>query len=284
MNPLKGVKIFGVIGYPVKHSLSPAMHNAAFGYLGINAAYVAFEIGPQDLKKAIEGMRGLGICGINVTIPHKEAVIKYLDSLSREAQLMGAVNMVVNKNNRLMGHNTDAYGFMRAIKEDLKFDPKNKKIFILGAGGAAKAVTFGLALSGAKMLILTDKIDAKALELACELELKTGCKAVALKTNSPGIPEMILNSDLFVNATPCGMKPGDPVSVNPGFLHTNLRVFDVVYNRKTELIKIAKNKGLKAAGGINMLLYQGARAFELWTGKKAPVEVMRRALYRRLKV
>jgi len=254
------------------------MHNAAFKRLGLDAIYLVFEVAPKGLGDAIAAIRGLGIAGINVTIPHKEAVIKYLDDLSQEAKLIGAVNTIVNKNGKLTGHNTDVFGFIKALKEDLKFDPRGKNIFILGAGGAAKAVAFGLAQKGAKRIVLTDVADEKALELACDVELKTNCACLALPCGSPGIKEMILNSQLLVNATPCGMKDADPAAIDPKLLHKGLAVFDLVYNKNTKLIKAAKRMGLRASGGLDMLLYQGARAFELWTGKKAPVEVMRKAL------
>jgi shikimate dehydrogenase len=271
-------KIFGIIGYPVGHSRSPAMHNAAFKRLGLRAVYVPFEVEPKILKDAVAALRSINISGVNITIPHKEAVIKYLDHLSREAKLIGAVNTIVNKNGKLTGHNTDVYGFIRAVKEDLKFNPRGRTVFILGAGGAAKAVGFGLALAGAKRLIITDVLDDKALELACEIELKTKCECIVLKLNSPGMREMILNAQLLVNATPCGMHAGDPISVKADFLHRGLCVFDLVYNRQTELVRAARQNDIRASGGLNMLLYQGARAFELWTGKRAPVNVMRRAL------
>jgi shikimate dehydrogenase len=254
------------------------MHNAAFKYLGMNAVYLPFEVNPKDLKNAVLGISALGIGGVNVTIPHKEAVINYLDSLTYEAKTTGAVNTIVNKNNRLIGHNTDVFGFARSLKEDLKFNPRGRAAFIIGAGGAAKAVVFALAMGGARRIILTDKIDERALTLACEVELKTGCECIALRMNSRGIPDMILNSQLLVNATPCGMKAGDPVAINPDFLHRGLCVFDLVYNRDTGLLKAARAKGIKTTGGLNMLLYQGAKAFELWTGKKAPVETMRKTL------
>jgi len=271
-------KVYGVIGYPIGHSRSPAMHNAAFRKLGLDAVYLAFEVKPKDLKKAINGIRSLGVSGINVTIPHKEKVIASLDSISREARLIGAVNTVVNKNGTLSGFNTDCFGFIKSLKEDLKLDPRKKNIFIVGAGGAAKAVAFALAINGAKRVVITDKLDDKALDLACEVELKTGCECMALKTNSEGIRDMILNSQLLVNASSCGMKSKDPVVVSPDFLHKDLHLFDLVYNRETRLVGIAKQKGLKAVGGLNMLLYQGAKALELWTGKKAPIKVMKKAL------
>ena len=273
-------KIFGIIGHPVRHTSSPAMQNAALRHSGLNGIYVPFDVEPKSLGAAIEGIKSLGICGVNVTIPHKETVIKYLDHLSHEARLIGAVNTIVNKRGNLIGYNTDVSGFIKAIKEDLKFNPRRRTVFVLGAGGVAKAVGFGLAMAGAKRIIFTDVVDDKALTLACEIELKTKCECIALKMNSPGIREMILNSSLLVNATPCGMHGSDPISVKADFLHKGLCVFDLVYNRETKLLKAARQKGIKAAGGLKMLLYQGAKAFELWTGKRAPVEIMRKALGR----
>ncbi|MCX5715835.1 MAG: shikimate dehydrogenase, partial [Candidatus Omnitrophica bacterium] len=188
----KKTGLYGVIGYPITHTLSPAMHNAAFRKLGINAVYMPLEVRPENLKEAMDGIKGLGFGGVNVTIPHKEAVIKYLDRLSKEAALIGAVNTIVNKNGTLTGYNTDAYGFTAALKEDLGFTPTEKTVFVVGAGGAAKAVVFALILGGASRVIITDKADEKALELACEAELKTGCECIALKMGSPGMKEMIL--------------------------------------------------------------------------------------------
>ncbi len=271
-------KVFGIIGYPVTHSLSPAMHNAAFKSLNINATYIPFEVKPKELKSAIEGLRALGVGGLNVTIPHKEAVLKYLDYLSPEAKLIGAVNTIVNKNNMLSGYNTDAYGFMKSLRDDLKFDADKKSIFVIGAGGAAKAVVFSLAMAGASRIILTDKIDERALELACEVELATGCECVCLKMNSKGIKEMVWNSQLLINATPVGMKDSDPAVIDASLLHKGLRVFDIIYNKETKLLKTCRQKGIKAQGGLNMLLYQGVRAFELWTAKRPPVAVMKKAI------
>ncbi|NQU74602.1 MAG: shikimate dehydrogenase [Candidatus Omnitrophica bacterium] len=271
-------KIFGVIGYPITHSLSPAMHNAAFNHMNIDAAYVAIEVKPGGLKEAIEAVRGLGISGINVTIPHKENVRRHLSSVDREAKLIGAVNTIVNKNGSLHGYNTDCYGFIRSLKEDLKLNPKGKNVFIIGAGGAAKAVAYSLALNKAGRITLTDEIDDKAAELACDIELKTGCECFALQMGSIAAWDIILNSDLLINASPCGMRDKDPVVVNPALLHKGLRVFDLVYNRDTKLLKACRRKGINSTGGLNMLLYQGARAFELWTGKRPPVGVMKKAL------
>ncbi|MBI4335132.1 MAG: shikimate dehydrogenase [Candidatus Omnitrophica bacterium] len=273
-------KIFGIIGWPVAHSRSPAMHNAAFERLGINAAYVPFEVNAKNLKNALSGIKALGICGVNVTIPHKEAVIKYLNGLTREAKAVGAVNTIVNKNGGLIGHNTDVFGFLKSLREDLGFHPGGKTAFVLGAGGAAKAVGYGLASMGAVRIVFSDAVEEKAIELACEIELKTKCECIALRPNSPGFKEMILNSRLLVNATPRGMREGDPISVKAEYLHKALCVFDLIYNRETKLVRAARKNGIKTTGGLNMLLYQGARAFELWTGKRAPIGVMRKAARR----
>ncbi|MDD5449627.1 MAG: shikimate dehydrogenase [Candidatus Omnitrophica bacterium] len=276
MNLNGDTRVFGIIGYPVRHSLSPAMQNAAFKKLGSNAVYAPFEVKPEELEGAVAGIRALGLGGVNITIPHKERVLKFLDELSPQAGLIGAVNTIVNRNGRLSGHNTDMPGFLKSLKEDLGFNPRGKTAFVVGSGGGAKAVGFGLALAGARRIILTDCLDERALELACEIELKTGCECIALQKNSKGIAEIILNSQLLVNATPCGMKAGDPPVISADLLHGGLSVFDLIYNRKTKLISAALGMGLKAVQGLNMLLYQGAISFELWTGKKAPIEVMRR--------
>jgi len=271
-------QIYGIIGHPVLHSLSPAMQNAAFSALGMNAVYCAFDVRPGQLRGALEGIRALGIAGANVTIPHKEAVIQYLDGIRHGAKVIGAVNTVVNKNGKLIGYNTDSFGFLRSLGEDLGFEPRGKAAFIIGAGGAARSVAISLALKGAKRLFVTDVIDEKAMELACDVELKTGCDCIGVEKRSFGAHEMLLNSHLLVNATPCGMSEGDPPVLHPDFLHKGIRVFDLIYNRRTQLIADARKRGLKAVGGRNMLLYQGAKAFELWTGTKAPVGAMRKAL------
>lgn len=278
-------RIFGVVGYPIKHSLSPHFQNAALACLGMNAVYMPFEIAPADLKGAIPALKGLGVRGLNITIPHKQAIMSLLDGLSPEAKGIGAVNTVVFKAGRTKGYNTDGEGFIRSLKDDLKLDPKGKNVLLFGCGGAAQAIAFVLAREGAASIKFTD-IDVKR---AKALAAKTGkvfpkCGTLALPFVKSGIDNEVLASDLLVNASSVGMHKGDPCIVNPKTLHKGLAVYDIVYNPPaTPLIKEAKKRGLKAMNGLGMLLYQGTLSFELFTGKQAPVAVMRRALEKAVK-
>lgn len=271
------MKIYGLIGYPVRHSLSPAMQNAAFKHLGIDAEYRLFQVTPDELEEFFFNFKKR-LCGINITIPHKESSIEYMDELGGEAKSIRAINTVVLQDDRLIGYNTDETAFLRSLKEDLNFSPSGKKAIVFGAGGASRAVSFGLIKDKIKRIILVDVDTEKAASLAEDLN-KAGCDAAAVESNEMAIKELLLNSDLLVNASPCGMKRDDPPLLSSEFLHKDLAVFDLIYNPKeTPLVKEAKKRGLKAVNGIGMLLYQGAASFELWTKKKAPVEIMRKAL------
>lgn len=271
------MKIYGLIGYPVRHSLSPAMQNAAFKHLGIDAEYRLFQVTPDELEEFFFNFKKK-LCGINITIPHKESSIKYMDELRGEAKEIGAINTVVLEDNRLIGYNTDGVGFLRSLKEGLDFRPASKKAIIFGAGGASRAVSFGLLREKIERIILVDIDGEKAISLASDLK-KAGCNAIALEYDKRIIGNLVLDSELLVNATPCGMKEGDPELLPSKFLHERLSIFDLIYNPKeTRLFKEAKKRNLKVVNGMGMLLYQGAEAFELWTGQKAPIEVMRKAL------
>lgn len=278
-------KIFGIIGYPIKHTFSPYMHNSAFKALNINAIYVPFEAAPEKLKDVLKGLIALRVCGINVTIPHKEAIAPLLDELSPEAKGIGAANVVLVNNGKTIGYNTDGEGFLISLKKDLKVSPKNRRIFILGAGGAAKAVAYVSAREGARSITLVDVISKRAKELA----LKTNrefprCETKSIPYLRSRIDDEVLNADILINATPVGMKKSDPCLVNSEVLYKGLKVYDLVYNPPgTKLLKKARKRNLKAANGIGMLLYQGALSFELFTGKKAPLSVMRAALKRLIK-
>lgn len=279
MNINGKTEIYGLIGYPVEHTFSPLMHNAAFKSLGINAVYLPFEVKPEELKSAILCMKSLGVRGLNVTIPHKEKVLKYLDEIDKEASLIKAVNTIVNRNGRLKGFNTDGRGFVSSLKEEFGISPKEKKFFIMGTGGVSRAISFSLALSGARRIVLVDNIEEKAVRLASSLASETSCEAVALKKDKKAMKELILNSDIFINATPCGMKSSDPRVIDPQFLRKGLFVYDIIYNPQvTKLLRDAKNRSARVSNGIGMLLNQGAISFSLWTGKRGPVRVMKRAL------
>ena len=269
-------KILGVFGYPIKHSLSPIMHNAAIQKMKLDYAYLPLEVKPVDLKNAVESIRALGITGVNNTIPHKETIIKFLDKISADAKKIGAVNTVVNKNGILTGYNTDYYGFLRSISEHTKL--KNKTVFMLGCGGVSKAIAFALFDSKIKNLFVSD-IDIKRAKKFLTYKLPAGkIKVIEHKNIANVIPE----SDIFINATPVGMKAGDPSPISKNLLRKNLFIYDVVYNRKTVFSADAKNAGAKYADGMDMLVYQGAKSLQLWTGKTPPVELMKETLRKAL--
>lgn len=272
-------KIYGLVGYPVRHSLSPLMHNVAFKALGINAEYRLFEINPEQVEEFLNlnHLSQNNISGLNVTIPYKEKIIPFLDSLSDETKLIGAVNTIKVSGDRLEGFNTDGQGFLKHLTEGLGFNPKGKIIAIIGAGGAARAVSVYLSKTQPKRIAIYDIDKTKTLALISHL--KKNFKDVEfIPTDS--IEELkIENSDLLVNATPVGMKETDPSLVEEKSIHKDLWVYDLIYNPgETKLLKISRLKGARTSNGLGMLLYQGAYAFELWTGQKAPIEIMRKAL------
>ena len=278
---VKMKKNYGLIGYPVKHSFSPEMHNAAFKHLGIDAEYRLFEVKPEELRDFFAHFKER-LSGINITIPHKESAVEYMDDLEPVAKSIGAINTVSVENGRLLGHNTDVAGFLGSVNQDLKLDLVSRRAIVFGAGGASRAVTFGLFIKDIRQIILVDIDGEKAARLASELK-DAGYDAIAVEYDKKAIKELVLNSDLLVNATPCGMKENDPELLPKDFLHENLAVFDLIYNpAQTKLIEYAKSKGLKATNGLGMLLRQGTVSFEIWTKKKAPIEVMREALIKAL--
>ncbi len=264
-------KLIALIGDPVAHSVSPAMHNAAFQTLGLNYSYLAFRVSVAGLRDAIAGLRGLGLRGANVTIPHKTAVIPLLDEVDAKARRIGAVNTIVNVGGRLVGYNTDGLGFLTALKNH-GFDPKGQKAVVLGAGGAARAVVFALRDAGASVSII-NRTFASAQELAAE----TG--TAAFEMTEAGFNTALAGPSLAVNTTSVGMSPDDGSPPLPAhLLYPGLTVFDTVYRpRQTRLLKEAAAAGCRIIGGLEMLVEQGALAFELWTGEAAPRDVMRRA-------
>ena len=269
--------LYGLIGYPVTHSISPLMHNAAFKHFAINAEYKLFEIKPEGLEDFVSSLHRYNSGGLNVTIPHKEKVIPLLDRVSPEAELFGAVNTIRIGAQGLEGFNTDGKGFLTHLTHDLHFNPQGKTIALLGAGGAAKAVVVSLAQSKPKKIAIFDVDTEKAKALVGHLRVNFRETAFTVADSVEGLS--IEQSQLLVNATPVGMKAGDPCLVDEKLLHKDLLVYDVIYNPKeTKLLKVAHAKGARTSNGLGMLLYQGVAAFEIWTGKPAPVELMRRAL------
>jgi len=274
-------KLYGIFGYPVEHTFSPGMHNAAFRKLGIDASYVPFAVAPEKLADAVRAVIALGLCGLNVTVPHKETVIAHLDDLSQEARLIGAVNTIQVLEGKLIGHNTDGRGFIRSLRNNAGFSPKGKTIFLIGSGGAARAVSFSLALAGVKRIDLFDVDGRKAQMLAHDIRDKTGVDAEALMTGALAVA--MDRADCLINATPLGLKKNDALPIRQERIRREHLVCDLVYNPPaTPLLQAAKKKRARRLPGIGMLLYQGVIAFEIWTGIKAPVQVMKNALSRQI--
>ncbi len=278
-------KVCGIIGYPIMHSVSPEMHNAAFAALNLDYIYVPFEIKPGNLPRAIQGMRALGLRGLNVTVPHKIEVISLLDELDPTAEKIGAVNTIVNDCGNLKGYNTDAPGFIRGlIANGVRI--KGKNVVILGAGGAARAIACSLSDQCAEITILNRKAGIKrARDLAAGLKQVYRTEFKVLVLNKPNLKKVIMNADILVNATSVGMYPEANESPVPlDLLKPDLIVYDIVYNPvETKLIKEAKHAGAKTIGGIEMLVAQGAISFKLWTGQRAPLEVMKKAAEKALR-
>jgi shikimate dehydrogenase len=278
-------RICGLIGDPVEHSMSPAMQNAAFRELGLDYVYVPFRVKSTELGQAIAGMRALNIRGLNVTVPHKVAVVQFLDELDHLAEKIGAVNTIVNDDGVLTGYNTDATGFLQALQER-EIEPAGKTAVILGAGGAARAIAFILAERGATLLILNRALELDwAKDLASRISQIFGKKVKALELNKENLTKVIGKADILVNATSVGMSPrADETPVPADRLRPDLIVYDIVYNpMKTRLLREAEAAGASTISGVDMLVWQGALAFEKWTGRKAPVELMKRETVRLLK-
>lgn len=275
-------KVCGVIGDPIEHTMSPVMHNTAFRELGLDYVYLAFRVKGEGLAQAIEGIRALGISGLNVTIPHKVAVIPFLDELDPLARKIGAVNTIVNDAGFLRGYNTDASGFLRALR-DRGFEPEGKQVAILGAGGASRAISFVLAESGANLVILNrwQELDW-AEELARQINDTFKKEVKALESDEANLEAALDRADIVVNATSVGMSPHiDESPVPARLLRPDLAVFDIVYNPlKTRLATEAARAGAETVMGLDMLVWQGALSFEMWTGKEAPVELMKREAIR----
>ncbi len=268
--------IVALIGHPVEHSFSPPMHNAAFRKLDMDWAYVAFDVNPNNLKSAVEGAKALNIKGFNVTIPHKIDVMEFLDEIDEVADLIGAVNTIDFKS--MKGYNTDGIGAVKAIEEVTPI--KNRNVVVAGAGGVSRAISFYIAKYGAEALTILNRNVEKAQNLAGDV-MDSGLIGEVKSDSICKIGDYVDEADILVDTTPIGMHPhvSDAAIVEAGQMHEDLVVFDAVYNpNETVLIKETLKAGAKPVYGIKMLLYQGAESFEIWTGKKAPVDEMERAL------
>ena len=264
-----------VIGHPIEHSMSPIMHNAALKELSLDYVYVAFNIPPNDLKKAVLGFKMFNIKGINVTIPYKETIIPYLDEIDPLAEKIGAVNTIKNEGKYLIGKNTDASGAKRALL-DAGCEITGKKALILGAGGAAKAVSFAIS-EDLDAVYIANRTEKRAIKLAKDLTNKTTIKAVGKNMSINTLKNLVNDVDILINTTPLGMYPDIEASpISEEMLHNDLFVFDIVYNPlETRLLKEARKIGCKTLGGLDMFVNQGALAFEWWTGKKPNLNLMK---------
>lgn len=267
-------KLCCLIGHPVAHSLSPAMHNSAFTYLGLDYTYLAFDIKPENLEQAIRAITALNIAGANVTIPYKETVAALLDYLDPLAYEANAVNTIVNRDGVLWGHNTDIPGFLNTLhKHHIELD--GTRVALLGAGGASRAIAFALAKEGARLTIL-NRHPERALEIASHLRQKAVYPVEARGLGYGELKDTLERVDLLVNATSVGMKPAqDESPIPPELIPPGITIVDLVYNpARTRLLVEGEKRGATTVSGLEVLLYQGALSFELWTGTKAPIEIM----------
>ena len=274
--------ILCVIGHPIEHSMSPVMHNAALNDLSLDYVYLAFDVTPTDLEKEILGFKKSNIKGINVTIPHKETIIHYLDELDTLSKQIGAVNTVKNEGGMLLGRNTDALGAKQALS-DAGFKIEGKKALILGAGGAARAISFALT-EKIDEIFICNRTEERAIKLAKELQDKTKIKAKGKDMSEKTLKTLASSVDILINTTPIGMYPKIDISpISKDLLNENLYVFDVIYNPlQTRLLKDAKEIGSKTLNGLDMFINQGALAFEWWTGKKPNVKLMKKKIIEQL--
>ena len=282
-------KLIGLLATPIGHSLSPKMHNLAFKKLELNYVYMAFEVGNEQLQDVLTGLRALNIRGWNVSMPNKTKILPYLDEISPAAQFAGAVNTVVNEDGKLIGHITDGTGYVRGLKED-GVDIKGKKMVLMGAGGAATAIAIQCAIDGAAEIHIfngNDEFYERAVKNADiinhQIEDKN-CKATVSRLEDlDALKEAIAKCDILTNGTGVGMKPLESESLIPdvSWLRPDLVVSDIVYiPRKTRLMELAEEAGCqKVINGLGMMLWQGAKAFEIWTGQEMPVEYIKEQMF-----
>ncbi|MBW7908281.1 MAG: shikimate dehydrogenase [Kiritimatiellae bacterium] len=270
---------FAVLGHPIGHTLSPAMHNAAIEALGWDAIYLAFDVKPERLMTVLPAMRSMRFGGVNLTIPHKEVAFRGLEKLDASAKLLGAVNTVEFADEGMIGHNTDGFGFLRALEEAFSKATEGDAVFVLGSGGAGRAVALMAAQAGARSITLSD-VDVERCHRVA-VEIREHFPAVETRV-AAGPTEQVAfarEADLVVQATPIGMKDGDESVLKPEAFRQGQRAFDLIYHLpRTVFMQAAAAGGARAVNGLGMLLHQGARAFQIWTGVTPPIPEMRRAL------
>lgn len=279
MNLSGHTKPFAVLGHPIGHSLSPVMHNASMRELGFDGIYLALDVHPEHLMEILPAMALMGFAGVNLTVPHKEIAFRGLEKLDESAQLLGAANTIEFAEDGMVGHNTDGYGFLKALDESFGKTVKNDSVFVLGCGGAGRATALMAAKEGAKSLVLAD-IDAERVQrLNDEIIGLTPHVEVVQALEKPKQIELCREADLVVQASPVGMKEGDPSLLPSEAFREGQCVFDLIYMYpETTFLATAREAGAEIANGLGMLLHQGARAFEIWTGVEPSVPAMRKAL------
>ena len=278
-NKISGkTKICAIIGDPVEHSMSPAMHNAAYKKMGLDYIYLPLLVKSEHLKPAVEGLRALNFRGFNVTMPHKVSIIPLLDGLDALAEKIGAVNTVVNENGELRGYNTDGLGFLQALLEH-GVEPEGKNTVVLGAGGASRAISYVLARRGARLTILNRKLELDwADDIAAFIRRDLGAEVKVMELGFEPLQAALAGADVLINATSVGMSPDAGKSLVPAeLLRDGLTVCDVIYTPlKTRLLREADAAGCRIINGVDMLAWQGVLCFEKWTGQPVPLELMRR--------
>lgn len=273
-------RLAGIFGYPLSHSLSPAIQQAALDYHNIDAVYHAWQTPPEELASEVAKLRGDNYLGANVTIPHKEQVMQHLDRIDQMATEIGAVNTLVKEDDALVGYNTDAYGFIKSLKDGSGIEPKGKRALLLGAGGAARAAAYALAKEGVAQLTIANRTLSRAETLADDIrDILPGVRAIG--TGGPELKEAATNADIIANSTSMGMRhsEGEGQTLLLAIdIPRSAVVYDMVYNPgETPLLAEARRAGAIPVGGLSMLIHQGAAAFQRWTGKEAPVDVMMEA-------
>ena len=277
-------QVCAIVGHPVGHSLSPAIHNAAFDALGLDYVYVAHDVLPDRLRQAVEGARALGYRGLSVTIPHKVAALACVDEVDAAARSIGCINTVVHEGGTLMGYNSDGLGALKALRE-ADADPANRRVVILGSGGAARAIAVSLAIEATPAALVLLGVEMAELDqLTADVRQLGRCQVDSQALTSSVLAEQLPMADLLLHCTPVGMHPADQNSLVPTeLLHPGLTVFDAVYNpRRTKLLATAQAAGCQTVEGLNMFLGQAVVQFELWTGRPAPTQVMRRVFEEQL--
>ncbi len=269
-------RLVGLLGNPLGHSFSPAMHNRAFEILGLNFFYMPIEVTPENLEDVTRGLSKMNFAGYNVTIPHKVRILEYLDHIDELARAIGAVNTVTIQAGVSTGHNTDGEGYVRSLQMEAGISVREKTFFIVGSGGAARAISMTLAFRGAGKIFLCNRTEQKAHDLAAEINTKVRPCCEVIRMEPSAMASVIGQAHVLINTTNIGMHPDeDRMPIDAGLIPEGIVVSDIVYNPlKTKLLQTGKEKGCPIVPGLGMLVYQGAEAFRMWTGTKPPVDEM----------